>query len=248
MSLDRQTRALLDRARGGFEPTARDAVVVEAALLAAVGASGAAGAVTGAGAAKLVGSTTIAKFVIGVLVVSGAIGGTLIVARPAAQQTITSVPVAAPLVPLVTPPAFVPIAPLPAGGEEVVAVHDDDELDETVAPVIATVKPRPAPPAPPAPAPTPRDTSALREELAFVREATSRLHAGNAAGALASFDAHAEAFPNGLLAEERCAGRVFALCALGRTSDARAQAASLRAAHPASAHAARIRESCAGAW
>ena len=38
MSLDRQTRALLDRARGGFEPTARDAVVVEAALLAAVGA------------------------------------------------------------------------------------------------------------------------------------------------------------------------------------------------------------------
>lgn len=239
MSLDPRTRALLERAKGGFEPTPHDAVVVEAALIAVVGAT-AAGAVTGAGKLATMGSATIARAMAGVFLVSGAIGGTLALARPASQETKSS-PVTALSSPIVVRLTLVPPAPVIV-----------EEPGETPAVATATARPRLAahagvPRAEPRAA-KPQDTSSLSEELALVREGTSRLHAGNAVAALASFDSHAETFPRGLLEEERCAGRVLALCALGRKSDARDQAVALRVSHPASAHAARIRESCAGSW
>jgi hypothetical protein len=216
MSLDPRTRALLDRARGGFEPTARDTAAAEAALIAVIGAGGAGVATAaGGGAAKLsaMGSVTLAKALAGVPLVSGAIGGALAVTRSPPQESKASAPVAA-------SSSAVAIS-LPVAPSAPVAV---EEPIETLSPPMPTATSRRAPqvPAPRAEprAAQPQVASTLSEELAIVREGTSRLHAGNAVGALASFDSHAETFPRGVLEEERCAGRVLALCALGRKSDA----------------------------
>jgi RNA polymerase sigma-70 factor (ECF subfamily) len=59
-------------------------------------------------------------------------------------------------------------------------------------------------------------------------------------------DKHARSFPNGILAEERAAERVLALCALDRMADARAAASAFLRAHPHSPLAARVKSSCAG--
>jgi hypothetical protein len=277
MSLDPQTRALLDRAKHGFEPSAQDARDAEAALLAAIGvaaigatagvAAGAAGASVSAG--KLVsGGSVFAKVIVGLAVVSAGIAGVAALARPVAP-TSAEVPAA-----LATPASTAPSTATAATGPTREPIADPSPLAARSVPATrlavpaaaaglpATTStadaPRPAgpdavgPPAAIAPESEPMiaraPASTLEDEVAIVRDGTARLHAGDGAGALAAFDAHARSYPRGVLEEERSAGRVLALCALGRVAEARAQRDVLRAEHPASAHAARIRESCAGAW
>lgn len=83
--------------------------------------------------------------------------------------------------------------------------------------------------------PTPDDVEArshhardrLAEEVALLSRAETALHSGNAAGALEVLNEHERKFRDGLLAEERIAARIQALCALGRKTEADAQLAQL---------------------
>ena len=85
------------------------------------------------------------------------------------------------------------------------------------------------------PKPTPDDAEArphhardrLAEEVALLSRAETALHSGNAAVALDVLNEHERKFRHGLLAEERIAARIQALCALGRNAEADALLAQL---------------------
>lgn len=62
---------------------------------------------------------------------------------------------------------------------------------------------------------------------------------------MATLDEHAARFPRGALRDEREAARVLALCADGRTAEARAAASAFVAASPRSPLASQVRAACA---
>lgn len=97
-------------------------------------------------------------------------------------------------------------------------------------------------------APTKADNAlannALNQELLLLSRAQASLSSGDADRALALLDAHATTYPNGALREERMAARVFALCALGRQEEARAEAQRFVSMAPRSPLAARVRGAC----
>lgn len=70
-----------------------------------------------------------------------------------------------------------------------------------------------------------RRSDSLSEEVALLARAETELHAGRFAGALRLLDEHARTFPRGVLAQERIAARVHALCGLGRVSEANTELA-----------------------
>jgi hypothetical protein len=86
----------------------------------------------------------------------------------------------------------------------------------------------------------------LEAETRLIRAGVAALHAGDPAAALALFEQHALEYPTGVLAEERSAERVIALCDLGRESEARSAAEVFLRDHARSPLADRLRESCAG--
>lgn len=85
----------------------------------------------------------------------------------------------------------------------------------------------------------------LARETSLLRSARAALDAGDAERALALLGRHAQLWPEGVLAEERLATKVLALCALGRVAQARETAGELESLAPASPHLARVRSSCA---
>jgi hypothetical protein len=85
---------------------------------------------------------------------------------------------------------------------------------------------------------------ALDEEIGLLRDARSELREGRADRALGLLDESVRRFPNGTLAEDRAAERVFVLCALNRVDESRAQALRFLADHPRSSHAVSVRTSC----
>jgi hypothetical protein len=68
------------------------------------------------------------------------------------------------------------------------------------------------------------DAPGLREEMQLVERAKRALAAGDAAAAWAATEAHAKRFPDGVLAQERFATAIAALCALDREDAAAGQA------------------------
>jgi hypothetical protein len=82
-------------------------------------------------------------------------------------------------------------------------------------------------------------------EVAMLRRAQKALKQGDAEASLAAIDALAAKHPKGALREERLAARVLALCAAGRTSEARAAGQAFLAEAPNSVQASRVRASCA---
>jgi hypothetical protein len=85
----------------------------------------------------------------------------------------------------------------------------------------------------------------LRAEMALIRTARQALQAGRPARALEVLDAHARAFPAGQMREDRQVLRIEALCAAGKAPQARAEVSLFLRAFPGSAHAQRVRASCA---
>jgi hypothetical protein len=85
----------------------------------------------------------------------------------------------------------------------------------------------------------------LLAELTLLRQAQQALRDGSARRALELAERHAALYPRSQLALERGALRVFALCALGRKTDARALATELLAAAPRSPLRTSLEESCA---
>jgi hypothetical protein len=111
-----------------------------------------------------------------------------------------------------------------------------EERDEPAAPVTRKNADTPA---------TPVDDS-LVGEVALLRDARAALASGAAGKALRILDQHAADYPRGTMVQERLATRVFALCMLGRTGEARASATALERTFPRSPHLERVRASCAG--
>jgi hypothetical protein len=84
----------------------------------------------------------------------------------------------------------------------------------------------------------------LSSEVALLGQATLDLNQGQPAEALATFEEHERRFPAGALAEERMAGEAEALCALGRTREAKLEASRLTAGYPGSSHLKHVRTAC----
>jgi hypothetical protein len=82
----------------------------------------------------------------------------------------------------------------------------------------------------------------LAEETRLLRDADQALRAGNSVRALGLLDEHATRFPRGVLAPERSAERLIARCQLGQV-DAEAAQAYLKS-HANSAFVARISDAC----
>ncbi len=90
----------------------------------------------------------------------------------------------------------------------------------------------------------PTDTSTLAAETALLQRAQSALAAGDPDAALARLGEHREGFADGVLAREREALRVTALCDAGRREDSRAAAAAFVREHPRSMLAERVQGVC----
>jgi hypothetical protein len=86
----------------------------------------------------------------------------------------------------------------------------------------------------------------LGAETQLMRPADLALRTGDPARALELLDEHERRFPKGILAEERSAERVTALCALGRVDQAHTEATRFIATHADSPLVSRVSRSCGG--
>ena len=89
-----------------------------------------------------------------------------------------------------------------------------------------------------------RSSDRLAEEVAILSRAEADFRRGQAALALRALDEHKSKFPNGMLAVERRAASVRALCALGRAREATTELARLSRIAGGSALERRAREAC----
>lgn len=115
------------------------------------------------------------------------------------------------------------------------------EPSEPGAPSASAAPVRPRAPALARARPSVAPESTLAAELALLRPARSSAPAQ----ALALLDEHARRYPRGVLAEERQAQRIVALCGLGRRDEATTALAAFERAYPQSPHTQRARRACA---
>ena len=81
-------------------------------------------------------------------------------------------------------------------------------------------------------------------QVALLRKSQEALRQGRPGVSLARLQEHEARFPSTPLLQERQAGRVFALCALGRTEQARREATAFVARFPQSPLQARVLRAC----
>jgi len=140
---------------------------------------------------------------------------------------------------------------------------DPPRTEPTSAQTVSVVesKPREAAPPPPPSEPAPalttparpaarpslkavKRTPSLRDELSLLTEVRAALQRGDGVTALRLLDRH-DTSDRQLLAE-RAAARVLALCASGKTDEAREAAAEFARRHPGSLQLSAVARSCAG--
>ena len=216
---------LVREARAGLRPSDADGERVLAALLPRLGGGPGAENLSEPAVTTAATKMTLVKL-LGMLVGLGLAGGGLFLAlRPTptpklGTRMVTTTAVAAPATPS-------PAAPAPI---------DDPSMEvAAVAPPAQTGKKSVL-------APHPADN--LAQEVAILSRASAELHAHRPAAALVALAEHQRRFPAGVLVEERTAARVQALCALGRTQEAKAELARLARMSPNSPHEARARKAC----
>jgi hypothetical protein len=228
-----EARRIIDLARQARTPTAKDRQRVRAAIgmtLAAATVAAptgvAAATVKAGGLMGLVGSVRLGLSAI--LVASVSVGGGAYywrtrshdAPRPAEVQAPAPVPMAADR----------PRAPTPVGAAP--------------EPETSATAPAGRPPAEVRSAAVAQDP--LLAEVTLLRRAQRAWQGGKPAVALELAQRHAQAYPHSQLALERGAVQVFALCALGRSVEARALASDLLAKAPTSPLRTSLEESCAG--
>jgi hypothetical protein len=138
-------------------------------------------------------------------------------------------------------PAHEPPAEVAPPVVPTVAATEPDRAPE-VASLTNTQSERPRVDAPPPPLERP----ALGAELDLLGAAQRELAAGRADGALTRLSEHERRFPSGALTGERLAARVFALCALGRSAEARLVTREFQRVAPGSPLTPRVLASCGG--
>jgi hypothetical protein len=210
-------------AAGGITLVAGEAVAATGFWASAVG-----GAVKGIAAMAVVASVGV---------------GGYMAARPSSVK----VPAAAPARAVVVEPRPV-AAPEPAAPAVREAAAPSPRVraartpERSSKPVELVFVPPPAPPPVATAAAAPLERSTLTEETRLLREADRALRGGSAEAAISLLDEHASRFPDGVLAPERSAERMIALCQLGK-ADA-STATRFLASRSNSPLAARIRQAC----
>jgi hypothetical protein len=185
------------------------------------------------------------------LPVTGAVAGSVLAERPALAPSTPAVETSLTPAQLPEAPASVRAAHPARRRYRPIEEPQGVSAPASAAPPVAALAARDSvqtdvPPAsPPAKAPEVSDDS-LAQEISLLRAARTALEGGDPEGALALLVRHARLWPNGVLAEERLATRVLALCALKRFSEARTTAHQLESMAPHSPHLTRVRASCAG--
>lgn len=237
MTLRPEDEDLLSKARHGLGPSARDRARVRAALVAGLAATMAPTAAAAVGGMKV----GLGFKLVGLAVVTLAISGAAVVSRSTPPTTGRAAERA-----LEPPPASVVAAPPP-----VPALEDVPPPVETIAAPLPKPRKRVASVAPPAPAasmlPEPTVASgALGEETKLVSAANAALRAGDGRAALAAIEDHQRRFPAGVLAEERDAQRVEAMCLAGQTAEARERAARFGRDRPGSPLLTKVKAACSG--
>jgi type IV secretory pathway VirB10-like protein len=227
--LSRETKTLLDLGRDGEALRPRDKARLRRVVLAQVAATSVV-ATTSAAAAW----TAVTAKIVGVAVVVGSVAAGVVYVSPrraeAPRPQATAV-VARPATP--TAPAVKKAAP-PTPAREPAAPPVNP-------PPVATARPPEPAPSPVAAVPT-----MLEEETRLLHAAEDAMKAGSPDRALATLGEHAARFPDGYLARERAADRVFALCLAGRQDDARQEADAFLAVEGVGPLAERVRTSCGG--
>jgi hypothetical protein len=219
------TQALLELGRAGDDPS--DAVIARNRRQLALKVGGAA-----LGSAAVTSSATKVLAASGTLKVL-ALCGTVMVAGAAVSGYAFRSPAA--------PPNAQAVAPRARAPESVAAREAPAPPASEAAPLAPPVEPAP----PSASAAKSAATPSIRSELELLRGAQRQLHRGEARAALALLAEHAQRFPTGVLAHERDASRVLALCQAGDFKSARAQAERFLQRSPQSPFAERVRASCA---
>jgi hypothetical protein len=217
LTMSPEAQALVRAARRALRPKQGDRERVLRLLLPLVGVTQGAGLAHAASAA----TATIAKLS-AVLIGVGMAGGGLFLAS-GSQPPVIKAALTAPVERASVSLPSLRLEPLPAS-----PVHET---------------PQPGLPRKPSRGAAHRSDS-LVQEVEILSRAGAELHAGRAEAALAAFDEHQRNFPSAVLAQERLAGRVRALCALGRLTEARIELERLARTSPNSPHEARARKTC----
>lgn len=223
--LSPETQALLERGRDGDDPS--EAVIARNRRQLAVRVAGAtlgSAAVTGAAGKALAASSSLKLLAIVGVVALGGAALTHGVWRTSERH----------------PPTPAKALVASAGAPRIAALESPPPASSGV-------------PAPPALERAPRavrtaksaSPTSIQSELELIRGAQQALHRGEARTALTLLAEHAQRFPGGVLAQERDASRVLALCQAGDVTNARAQAERFLQRAPQSAFAERVRNSCA---
>lgn len=97
-----------------------------------------------------------------------------------------------------------------------------------------------------APAQAPAPAPSVKAELVLIRRASQALRSGDAAGALQLLERHQREYPRGALSIERRGLRVFVLCRLGATAEARRERDRFLQIAGDSPMAADVRKACRG--
>jgi len=237
--LSPEARSIIEAARGGDEPTPQDRTRIRSSLIVRVGAgmaaaSAATSAESGAaaaGAAKAAAPLLAGFIPKGIIVLSavGAIGIGSYVANkpsipPAAQQTAIAAPITS-----FSATSEAESAPVVGTAE----AEDEEPVHEAISvPAAATVEVH-------------EDAAPnLAAEVESLREAHTALREGRADEAMDVLQRDAAPSDVSGLEQERAAMRVFALCRLGKSEEARTHAAAFLARWPKSPLAARVSEAC----
>lgn len=243
-----EARSLLDAARREERLRPGQKEAVRAAVVAALAVPAAAAATGGVGAAAKVGllGSVAGRVVIGVALASSAATATWVVAGrgPPAVERVAP-PAASPRLEALPPPAQVELAPeVEVPGSEPAPPEAHPLRPRRVRAPAA----KPELSATPAPSPAedlrPEPSCSLRVEVMLLQKGQLALSAGRPEEALGLFLLHRERCPEGTLHEERDAGRIIALCQLGRSAEAKAEREAFLRSAPRSPHLLRIERAC----
>jgi hypothetical protein len=197
---------------------------VAAGVAVSTAAAGASTSTAAAATASHVSSVLLVKVVIGLMVVGGA-GAAYYVSRPVPAVVAVSAPVQEP-----------EPAPLVKEENAIAEAPTAEPANDTT-----TTAPR-------APKPSASGASSLANEIQVMHDVEASLSAGEPAHALQLLDAASKTYGGrygGAMGEERAAARVVTLCRLGRTDEARAEAARFVRDRPRSPLIERVRSTCA---
>jgi hypothetical protein len=221
MDLNLEARELVRAGRAAHRPNGGDRDRVFHALLPRLGAGVAvmAATATAAAPAQATPLLKLSALLVGVGVVSGGLYLTLNPERPAPKLDV-------PAVPAVVRPTSAAPAPVDPAAESVTPAEPQAAPAEKRSLALS------------------RSADNLAQEVAILSRAGAELHAGRAGAALQALDEHRRRFPSGVLAQERTAARIQALCALGRKTEAEAELGRLARTSPNSPLEARARKAC----